>query len=97
AELRVDGGATANNFLMQAQADILGSAVVRPRLLESTAAGAAFLAGLACGYWESEEELMGVTSSASARFEPRMDSELREARYRGWRRAVERASHWELQ
>jgi glycerol kinase len=96
-ELRVDGGAAANDFLLQAQADILGCAVVRPRLLESTVAGAAYLAGLACGYWRNKDELTALFSSAAERFEPRMDKALRESRYHDWRRAVERASHWERQ
>ena len=96
-ELRVDGGAAANDFLLQVQADILGCTVVRPRLLESTVAGAAYLAGLACGYWQNKNELSALFSSAAERFEPHMDSALREARYSDWRRAVERASKWEKQ
>jgi glycerol kinase len=97
AELRVDGGAAANDFLLQVQADILGCSVVRPGMVESTVAGAAYLAGLACRYWQDKNELVALSSSAAARFEPRMDSATREARYQGWRRAVERASHWERQ
>src|ERR1051326_6327481 len=57
SELRVDGGATANDFLLQTQADILGFAVIRPQMLESTVAGAAFLAGLACRYWQDQQEI----------------------------------------
>jgi glycerol kinase len=94
-ELRVDGGAAANDFLMQAQADILGCSVIRPRSIETTVSGAAYLAGLACRYWQDKEELAQLSNSAVERFEPRMDSSLREKRYQDWRRAVERASQWE--
>lgn len=94
-ELRVDGGAAANNFLLQTQADILGVPVVRPRLLESTVAGAAYLAGLASKYWQSCDEIAQLVGSDAQRFEPRMDVATRAKNYHGWRRAVERASHWE--
>ncbi|MEW6736475.1 MAG: glycerol kinase GlpK [Acidobacteriota bacterium] len=95
AELRVDGGATVNDFLLQTQADLLGYAVLRPRMLESTVAGAAYLAGLACRYWQNCEELATLIGTDVTRFEPHLDANLREARYRGWRRAVERAARWE--
>ena len=88
-ELRADGGAAANNFLMQFQADILGVPVVRPRLLETTAAGSAFLAGLGTGMWRNTEELEGAWRE-DRRFEPRMDQTERDRLYLGWRRAVER-------
>jgi glycerol kinase len=96
-ELRVDGGAAANDFLLQTQADILGYSVVRPRMLESTVAGAAYLAGLACRYWQDREEISSLTGAAAARFEARLDAHKREKNYQGWRRAVERAAHWEQQ
>ncbi len=88
-ELRADGGAAANNHLMQFQADILGVPVVRPRLLETTAAGSAFLAGLATGMWRDPEELGGAWRE-DRRFDPAMDADQRERLYAGWRDAVER-------
>ncbi len=81
-ELRVDGGAAANNLLMQFQADILGVPVVRPRLLETTAAGSAFLAGLGAGMWRDTEELEGAWRE-DRRFEPAMDRTERERLYHG--------------
>ncbi len=92
-ELRVDGGATANDLLMQFQADILGTPVVRPVVKESTALGAAYLAGLAVGYWASRDEI-AANWAADRRFLPRMDEKEREHLYAGWRRAVARASGW---
>ena len=88
-ELRVDGGAAANDFLMQFQADILGVPVERPALLDTTAAGAAFLAGLAVGFWGSPEEGAGVRRRDRL-FLPRMGEEERERLYAGWLEAVER-------
>ncbi len=88
-ELRADGGAAANNFLMQFQADILGVPVVRPRLLETTAAGSAFLAGLRVGMWRDPEELIGAWQK-DRRFEPEMKAADREELYRGWQLAVDR-------
>lgn len=88
-ELRVDGGASANNFLMQFQADLAGVPVDRPLLVETTAMGAAFLAGLAVGVWESPEEVAHARRR-ERRFEPRMDEERREELYAGWKRAVRR-------
>jgi glycerol kinase len=88
-ELRADGGAAANNRLMQFQADILGVPVVRPRLLETTAAGSAFLAGLGVGMWRDPEELEGAWRE-DRRFEPAMDKAERDCLYQGWRGAVER-------
>lgn len=85
--LRVDGGAAANNLLMQFQADILGVAVDRPKVIETTALGAALLAGLGVGLWKSEEELERVRRPDRV-FRPRMAPEQREALYQGWRRAV---------
>ena len=89
-ELRVDGGATANDFLMQFQADILGVPVVRPAYAETTALGAAFLAGLACGIWSGTDELEHFWS-VDRRFEPAMPEARREELYFGWKRAVRRA------
>jgi glycerol kinase len=89
SELRVDGGASANDFLMQFQADLLGVPVERPSLVETTAVGAAQLAGLAVGFWRSPRELAG-TRRHDRRFRPRMPAERREALYRGWRDAVAR-------
>jgi glycerol kinase len=86
-ELRVDGGAAANNVLMQFQADIMGIPVVRPMLIETTAAGAAFLAGLGSGFWSDSRELEGVWRRERL-FEPRMDGGRREELREGWRRAV---------
>ncbi|MBI2002078.1 MAG: glycerol kinase [candidate division NC10 bacterium] len=93
AELRVDGGATANNLLMQFQADILGAPVVRPVVKETTALGAAYLAGLAVGYWASRDEI-AANWAADRRFLPEMNEAERGHRYAGWRRAVARASGW---
>jgi glycerol kinase len=87
--LRVDGGAAANGFLMQFQADVLGVPVERPRLVETTAAGAAFLAGLGVGFWGSQAELARARR-LDRRFTPRMRAATREALYAGWRAAVAR-------
>jgi glycerol kinase len=91
AALRVDGGAAANDFLMQFQADMLGNPVERPAQLEVTALGAALLAGLGTGFWSAAN---APGSGGSVRFEPQLDSERREALYAGWKRAVERARGW---
>ena len=92
-ELRVDGGATANNLLMQFQADILATPVVRPVVRETTALGAAYLAGLAVGYWASREEI-AQNWAADRRFLPQMEPTRREELFAGWRRAVARAAGW---
>jgi glycerol kinase len=92
--LRVDGGACRNDFLMQLQADVLGVAVERPRMLEVTAFGAAALAGLAVGFWRDRREVESVTGAGATRFEPRLAPERRETLYAGWKRAVERARGW---
>src|SRR5688572_13813249 len=94
AELRVDGGATRNDLLMQFQADLLGVPVVRPRMQETTALGAAYLAGLAVGYWKSTSEIDGQWQ-ADRVFEPVMSRDETQSLMRGWRRAVERAKTWE--
>ena len=91
--LQVDGGASANDFLMQFQADIANLPVRRPVVLETTALGAAYLAGLAVGFWKDRQEVR-ANWQEEARFEPRMPSERREELYAGWQRAVERARGW---
>ena len=88
-ELRVDGGASANNFLMQFQADVSGLPVDRPTLVETTAMGAAFLAGLAVGFWQDPNEVAHARRR-ERRFEPRMEPEERERLYAGWIEAVRR-------
>ena len=93
-ELKVDGGASVNNFLMQFQADILGVAVARPEIIESTARGAAFLAGLAAGFWKEKAELQRIDKQDRV-FCPGIDGSCRELLYRNWKRAVERARGWE--
>jgi glycerol kinase len=92
-ELRVDGGASVNDLLMQLQADLSGIPVVRARTAESTALGAAYLAGLAVGFWRAEDELEKQWT-ADRTFEPRMSSDQRAAKIATWRRAVERAKGW---
>jgi glycerol kinase len=92
--LRVDGGATANNFLMQFQADILGVPVERPAVTETTALGAAYLAGLAVGYWGSLDEIQKQWKVETV-FEPQMSADQRDTLYHGWQRAVERSRAWE--
>jgi glycerol kinase len=92
--LRVDGGAAANNFLMQFQADILGVEVSRPRTVETTAFGAACLAGLAADFWKNKDEISAEWAE-DRRFSPGMKEADRERLYAGWKKAVERASGWE--
>jgi len=92
-ELRVDGGATGNDLLMQFQADLLGVPVVRPRIRETTALGAAGLAGLAVGFWTSRQELADHWQVERV-FEPAMSRDEAAARRHGWSRAVERARGW---
>ena len=94
--LRVDGGAAANNFLCQFQADILGMPVERPATTESTALGAAYLAGLAVGFWKDEAEI-AAQLKIDRRFEPTMSRARRDELYAGWQRAVERAKGWATQ
>lgn len=95
-ELRVDGGASRNDFLMQFQADLLGVPVDRPKMVETTAAGSAFLAGLAVGLWNSPEELANARVRERL-FEPAMDAEQSDRLYRGWSEAVNRVrSHVQL-
>ena len=91
--LRVDGGASANNLLMQFQADILGKTVERPGVIETTALGAAYLAGLATGYWELEE--IQQQWAVDQTFEASMEEEERGRLYKGWQKAVQRTMGWE--
>jgi glycerol kinase len=93
AALRVDGGAAVNNLLMQFQADVLGVPVVRPQVTETTALGAAYLAGLATGFWANPEELRAKRQN-DVRFEPKMAPQERAERRGRWQRAVERAKNW---
>ena len=93
AVLKVDGGATVNNTLMQLQADILGVPVVRPVVSETTALGAAYAAGLAVGFWRDVEE-MRLNWQADKQWEPRWSSDRREAGYIGWQKAIERTFNW---
>jgi glycerol kinase len=92
-ELRVDGGAVANGFLCQFQADILARPVVRPAVIETTGLGAAYLAGLGAGLWPSLEAVASRVAIERV-FRPSMDEATRAMRYAGWRRAVERARGW---
>jgi len=92
-ELRVDGGAARNNLLMQMQADFLGVPVVRPQVTETTALGAAYLAGLATGFWRGGDEI-AAQWRAERRFEPRLPEAERVAKLARWREAVERAKGW---
>lgn len=92
-ELRVDGGAARNDLLMQFQADVLGVPVVRPEVTETTALGAAYLAGLAVGYWSSQQEISSLWR-VEKRFEPGMSTDERGQRLASWRRAVERSRAW---
>ncbi len=92
--LKVDGGASVNNQLMQFQADILGATVRRPEIAETTALGAAYLAGLAVGYWAGPDDV-AKNWALDREFTPAMDAEQRESRYAQWKRAVERSRDWE--
>jgi glycerol kinase len=93
SELRVDGGAAVNDMLMQFQSDLLGIPVVRPSVTETTALGAAYLAGLAVGFWESPQHIWSNRKD-DVRFEPKRDREEIEFMRKRWRNAVERSKHW---
>ncbi len=93
SELRVDGGATANNLLMQFQADVLGVPVVRPKVLETTALGAAYLAGLAVGYWKGDDDI-AANWQVDRRFEPQASRERIAELRGGWEKAVSRSKQW---
>ena len=92
-ELRVDGGASANQFLLQFQADILGCNVIRPAVIETTALGAALLAGMAVGVWKDMDEIRRVWKMDLS-LEPLMPEAEREAALAGWKKAVGRSMHW---
>ncbi|MDG2764860.1 FGGY-family carbohydrate kinase, partial [Vibrio parahaemolyticus] len=92
--LKADGGASANDFLMQFQADILGVPVDRPKVSETTAQGAAYLAGLAVGFWEDKKEIENKWELDNT-FEVNMEPEKRDKLYRKWLKAVERSKDWE--
>ena len=93
SNLKVDGGASSNYFLMKFQSDITGVDVLRPKCIETTAMGAAYLAGLATGFWKSKEDII-YNWNLGRRFEPSMDDELRDKKLKGWRRAVRCALAW---
>ena len=93
-ELRVDGGAAANNFLMQFQSDMLGVPVERPEIIETTAMGAAYLAGLAVGFWK-DQSMIAQRRKVDRRFNPAMHDDKREKLYGNWKKAVKRAMKWE--
>ena len=93
SELRVDGGASVSDIMMQIQADLIRTKVNRPKMVETTALGAAFLAGLAVGFWQSQEEIEEMRQVDKI-FEPKMILEERDKLYRGWLRAVDRARDW---
>lgn len=92
--LQVDGGACANNFLMQFQADILNASILRPKCIETTALGAAYLAGLAVGYWRSQQEIL-ENWQIDETFSPKKDVAWRKQKLSGWHKAVTRALAWE--
>ena len=94
AQLNVDGGASANNFLMQFQADILGKTVSRPPLQETTALGAAFLAGLYAEVWQNAQALSAHINAAQQHFTPQMAAGQRQTLLQGWHRAIERSRNW---
>ena len=91
--LRVDGGAVKSDFVCQFQADVLGVPVDRPVVTETTVMGAAYLAGLAVGYWDSVEEI-AANWRLDRRFEPKMSADKREELYSGWQKACRRAAGW---
>ena len=93
AALKVDGGASANNYLMQTQADVIAAPVLRPTCVESTAMGAAYLAGLAVGVWRDQAEIRKIWA-VDRTFEPQIDEAPRAARLRGWHKAVQHAYAW---
>ena len=93
-QLRVDGGAAANNLLMQFQADILQAPVVRPKIIETTALGAAFLAGLAVGYWRDPSDIESIWQTDRV-FEPQMQADEAARRRERWKQALERSKDWE--
>jgi glycerol kinase len=95
-EMRVDGGASANDTLMQFQADIMNIPVVRPEVTETTALGAAYLAGVGVGYWRDVDEIANMPR-AERRFEPKMPSAQATALRQRWKQALSRAKAWETE
>lgn len=93
AKLRVDGGASANNYLLQTQSDVNATPVLRPRSIETTAMGAAYLAGLAVGYWESREQIR-ANWAVDRQFAPEISAQQRQERLNAWHRAVQCAADW---
>jgi glycerol kinase len=93
-KLKVDGGAVRDNFLMQFQSDILGVPVVRPQIIETTALGAAYLSGLAIGFWKDKEEI-AQKWKVDKEFSPNMDEKIKEKLYKGWKKAIKRSLNWE--
>jgi glycerol kinase len=93
SELRVDGGASKNNLLLQMQANMLGVPVIRPKIVETTALGAAYLGGLAVGLWSSTDEISSLWQE-DQRFEPQWSDTERTAKRARWEQAVERAKSW---
>ena len=89
----MDGGAAANNYLMQAQADISGAPVVRPTCVETTAMGAAYLAGLAVGYWKNQKDVV-KNWAVDRTFQPSISEKEREQRNKGWKKAVKCSFDW---
>ncbi|RYY52517.1 MAG: glycerol kinase, partial [Chitinophagaceae bacterium] len=92
-EVRVDGGATVNDHLMQFQSDMISASVVRPQVTETTALGAAYLAGLAVGFWKDLAELQQYWQVDKV-FEPGMDADTKEEMQKGWKKAVRAAQAW---
>ena len=92
-ELKVDGGASRDNFLMQFQADILNGTILRPIVRETTALGAAFLAGLSIGFWQNLDEVRSKWSCDFS-FKPQMENEQRQKLITGWHKAVDRSRNW---
>jgi glycerol kinase len=92
-ELRVDGGATVNDMLMQFQADVINTITVRPKIIETTVMGAAYLAGLAVGFWESPEEIQDIWQT-DVHFKPTEKRESIDEGIKGWYRAIEALEHW---
>ncbi len=95
SELRVDGGASVSNIMMQMQADMIETNVNRPKTVETTALGCAYLAGLAVGMWKGKDEIEEIRE-VDRIFIPKMEKPQRDKLYSGWKRAVERAKGWEL-
>jgi glycerol kinase len=91
-ELRVDGGATANNLLLQIQANVANLDIIRPKITETTAQGAAFLAGLATGYWKDLEEIKNIWEPEKI-FRPQSDPSATKMR-KNWKKAIERSKNW---